>query len=126
MSDYLAKLQILNDNKDKIIADVRKINIKGDSQPKGNTWGNHSSKSKDKGVSKTQAQNLREYATRTESIDELLLYIQYQCVREKELKEPFEELSKLITANKDKGIEVIRYMLGIFARWVMIESKRSE
>ena len=76
------------------------------------------------GVSKTQAQNLREYAARTESIDELLLYIDYQCVRDRNLKAAGMKLAELIKKHKSKEIEVIRYMLGIFARWAMIESKR--
>jgi hypothetical protein len=36
------------------------------------------------------------------------------------------KLVELIKKYKSKDIEVIRYMLGIFARWVMIESKRGE
>jgi len=106
MSDFLNKLKVLNENKDEIIKEVRGISPQG--------------------VSKTQAQNLREYASRTESIDELLLYIDYQCVRDRNLKAAGMKLAELIKKHKSKEIEVIRYMLGIFARWVMIESRRGE
>lgn len=111
MSDFLAQLKVLNENKDKIIEEVRRISTLG--------------------VTKTQAQNLREYAAQTESIDEILLYIDYQCAREKkENRRRFTklmgELKALIITYKKKGIEVIRYMLGIFARWVMIESKKGD
>ncbi len=104
MSDFLDKLNVLNENKDKIIQEVRKISTVG--------------------VTKNQAQNLRESAVRTESIDELLLYIEYQCVRDRNLKQAGAQLAELIKRHKEKGIEVIRFMLGTFARWVMIESKR--
>lgn len=106
MSDFLDKLNVLNENKDKIIQEVRKISTVG--------------------VSKTQAQNLRENAARTESIEELLLYIEYQCVRDRNMKQAATQLAELIKRHKEKGIEFIRFMLGIFARWVMVESKRGE
>lgn len=107
MSDFLDKLKVLNENKDDIIKEVRGISTQG--------------------VSKNQAQNLRAYAVQTESIDELLLYIDYQCVRDWNLKPAWMKLAELIKKYKSKEIEVIRYMLGIFARWVMIEkSKKGE
>jgi hypothetical protein len=106
MSDLLDKLKVLNDNKDEIIKEVRGISTEG--------------------FTKNQAQNLRENAAQTESIEEILLYIDYQCARERKLKPAGTRLSELIKRHKDKGIDVIRYMLGIFARWVMIESKRGE
>lgn len=106
MNDFLDKLNILNQHKNEIIKEVREISTLG--------------------VTKTQAQNLREYAARTSSIDELLLYIDYQCVRDRNLKPAGVKLTELIKKHKSKEIEVIRYMLGIFARWVMIESKRGE
>jgi len=106
MSDFLNQLNVLNQNKDQIIKAVREINTQG--------------------VSKSQAQNLREYAAHTESIDELLLYIDYQCVRDKNLKAAGTRLTELIKNHRDKGIGAIRFMLGIFTRWVMIESKKGE
>jgi hypothetical protein len=106
MSDFLEELKTLNNNKDAIIGKVRQIGTLG--------------------VSKTQAQNLREYAAQTESIDEILLYLDYQCARDRNLKPAGEKLAGLIKNYKDKGIEVIRYLLGTFARWVIIESKRGE
>lgn len=110
MSDFIAQLKVLNENKDKIIEEVRGISTLG--------------------VTKTQAQNLRENAARTESIDEILLYIDYQCVRDRNLKAAGTRLSELIRSykdrDKDKAIVLVRYMLGIFARWVMIESKRGD
>jgi hypothetical protein len=106
MSDIINKLKVLNENKDDIIKQVRGISTQG--------------------VSKNQAQNLRAYAVQTESIDELLLYIDYQCVRDRNLKAAGMKLAELIKKYQSKEIEVIRYMLGIFARWVMIESKRGE
>jgi hypothetical protein len=102
-NEFIEKLKILNKAKDTIINEIRGI--------------------KSQGVSKTQAQNLREYAVQTSSIEEVLLYIDYQCARERTLKDPGQELRKLMEKYKDQGIEVIRYMLGIFARHVMIQSK---
>jgi len=110
MSDFISELNILNANKDKIIREVRAISTQG--------------------VTKTQAQNLRENAARTESIDEILLYIDYQCVRERNLKAAGSRLSELIKSYRDSeknnALVLVRYMLGIFARWVMIESKRED
>jgi len=110
MSDFLAQLKVLNESKDKIIEEVRGISTLG--------------------VTKTQAQNLRENAARTESIDEILLYIDYQCVRDRNLKAAGTRLSELIRCykdrDKDNAIVLVRYMLGIFARWVMIESRRGD
>lgn len=103
MSQFIEKLKTLNESKDTIITEIRGIESKG--------------------VTKTQAQNLREYAAQTGSIEEVLLYIDYQCARERTLKVPGHELRKLVEKHKRKGIEVIRYMLGIFARHVMIQSK---
>lgn len=106
MSDFIEKLETLNKDKEKIIKEVRAINTAG--------------------ISKTQAQNLREYSTRTQSIDEILLYIDYQCVRDRKLQDAGKRLTNLIEQYKGQGIEVIRYLLGTFARWVIIESKRGE
>lgn len=106
MSNLIDNLNNLDRNKDRIIEEVKGISTVG--------------------VSKTQAQNLREYAARTESIDELLLYIDYQCVRDRNLKPAGNRLAELIKHHKDKGIGVIRYMLGIFARWVIIQAKSGE
>jgi hypothetical protein len=106
MSDFIEKLEILNKNKDTIIEKVRQISTAG--------------------VSKTQAQNLREYSAQTQSIDEILLYLDYQCSRDRNLKPAGEKIAGLIKTHKDKGIDVIRYLLGTFARWVIIESKRGE
>lgn len=106
MSDLIEKLNILNQNKNAIIAEVKQISTAG--------------------VSKTQAQNLREYASQTVSIDEILLYIEYQCARDRNLKMAGEKLMDMIKKHKSKGIEIIRYLLGTFARWVLIESKRGE
>jgi len=106
MSDFISSLKVLNANKDNIIQDVRKISTQG--------------------VTKTQAQNLRENAARTDSIDEILLYIDYQCVRYRNLKSAGAQLSKLIKnykeRDKEHALELVRYLLGTFARWVMIES----
>ena len=102
-NEFIEKLKILNQVKDALITEVRGIESRG--------------------VSKTQAQNLREYAVQTNSIEEVLLYIDYQCARDRNLKEPGQELRKLMGKYKNRGIEVIRYMLGIFARHVMIQSK---
>ena len=106
MSDFIEKLEILNKNKNGIINKARQINTAG--------------------VSKTQAQNLREYSAQTQSIDEILLYLDYQCARDRNLKPAGEKLTGLIKEYQDKGIEVIRYLLGTFARWVFIERKREE
>lgn len=103
MSEFIEKLKTLNESKDTLIAEIRAINSMG--------------------VSKTQAQNLREYAVQTNSIEEVLLYIDYQCAREKSLKEPGHKLSELIKKHKTKGIEVIRYIMGIFSRHVMIQAR---
>ena len=108
MSNLIDNLNILNQNKDKIIEAIKRINTGA--------------------MTNTQAQNLREYAAQTESIDEILLYIDYQCARErKENREKFrklvESLKKVIIEYKPKGIGVIRYMLGIFARRVIIRGK---
>lgn len=112
MSDFIEKLEVLNQNKSDIIKAVREITTVG--------------------VSKTQAQNLREYSVQTQSIAEILLYIDYQMVRDRKLQDAGKKLSSLIEQYKnkireeDKLIELTRYMLGTFARWVMIESKRGE
>lgn len=112
MSDFIEKLEVLNQNKSQIIKDVREISTVG--------------------VSKTQAQNLREYSVQTQSIAEILLYLDYQMVRDRKLQDAGKKLSSLIEQYKNKikkeeiRIYVIRYMLGTFARWVMIESKQGE
>jgi len=106
MSNFIENLKNLNQNKDIIIKKIREIDTTG--------------------VSKNQAQNLREYSTQTQSIDEILLYIDYQSVRDRKLTNAVEKLKVLINDHKDKGIDVIRYLLGTFARWVIIESKRGE
>jgi len=106
MSDFIKKLETLNKEKETIIGSVRQINTGG--------------------VSKTQAQNLREYARQIESIDEIQLYLDYQCARDNKLQPAGEKLAVLIKNYKDKGIDVIRYLLGTFARWVLIESKKNE
>ncbi len=106
MSEFLEKLEILNPHKDAIIAEVKQISTTG--------------------VSKTQAQNLREYSVQTQSIDEILLYLDYQCARDKKLEPAGEKLKDMIKKYKAKGIYVIRYLLGTFARWVLIENKRGE
>jgi hypothetical protein len=106
MSEFLEKLEILNQHKDAIIAEVKQISTTG--------------------VSKTQAQNLREYSVQTQSIDEILLYLDYQCARDRNLKPAGEKLMDIIKKYKAKGIYVIRYLLGTFARWVLIEIKRGE
>jgi hypothetical protein len=106
MSEFLEKLEILNQHKDTIIAEVKQISTTG--------------------VSKTQAQNLREYSVQTQSIDEILLYLDYQCARDRNLKPAGEKIMDMIKKHKAKGIHVIRYLLGTFARWVLIESKRGE
>jgi hypothetical protein len=106
MSDFIEKLETLNKNKDTIIHEVKKIPTVG--------------------VSKTQAQNLREYAAQTQSIEEILLYIDYQCARYRNLKSAGLRLMDLIKRYKVHGIAVIRYILGTFARWVIIESKSGE
>ena len=105
MSDFIKKLETLNKEKKDIIGSVRQINTSG--------------------VSKTQAQNLREYARQIESIDEILLYLDYQCARDNKLKPAGEKLVVLIKNYKGKGIDVIRYLLGTFARWVLIQSKKN-
>ncbi len=104
MSQFIEKLKKLNESKDTIISEVCGIDSEG--------------------VTKTQAQNLKEYANQTGSIEEVLLYIDYQCARERNFKEPGQVLKEVVGLHKDKGIEVIRYMLGIFARHVMIQSKQ--
>jgi hypothetical protein len=106
MSEFLEKLEILDQHKNAIIAEVKQISTTG--------------------VSKTQAQNLREYSVQTQSIDEILLYLDYQCARDSNLKPAGEKLMDMIKKYKTKGIHIIRYLLGMFARWVMIESKRGE
>jgi hypothetical protein len=107
MSDFIKKLTELNKNKEGVIQDIRRISTDG--------------------VSKTQAQNLREYAVKTDFIDEVLLYIEYQCARDKKMQKAGKELKELIQKKyKDKDIDVIRYMLGMYARLVMIKSKQGE
>ncbi|MGD2089713.1 MAG: hypothetical protein PVH61_26290 [Candidatus Aminicenantes bacterium] len=109
MSDLIKTSEILDtEKKNKIIRDVRQIEIKTEL--------------------KTQAQNLRELSTKTESIEEILLYLEYQCAREKKwkLNDVGAKLKQKINEYKNDDIEVIRYLLGTFARWVLIESKRGE
>ena len=107
MSDIIKELKILKpEKKNDIITNVRRITI-GE-------------------ATKTQAQNLREYSKKTESIEEILLYLEYQCIREKKLKHAGLQVINLIKKYKGDGIDVIRYLLGTFARWVIIESKRGE
>jgi hypothetical protein len=106
MSDLLDKLKVLNENKDEIIKKVREIEI-GE-------------------ITTTQAQNLREYAAHTESIEEILLYIEYQNARERKFAKAGPLLIKYIKNYQSKGIDIIRYMLGIFARWVIIKTRRGD
>lgn len=103
MNEYIKSLENLNKYKDAIIREIRDISTNG--------------------VSKTQAQNLREYATQTRSADEMLLYLQYQMAREKSLQSAGNQLAVLIKRYKPNGMVVIRYLLGTFARWVMIQDK---
>jgi hypothetical protein len=102
-NEFIEKLKILNKAKDTIINEIRGI--------------------KSQGVSKTQAQNLREIAVQSSSIEEVLLYVDYQSARNKIPKDVGRELRRLIEKHKNEGIEIIRYMLGVFARHVMIQSK---
>lgn len=103
MSDLIKNMVTLSQNKDAIIKKIKEIDTAG--------------------VSKTQAQNLREYAAQTQSIEEILLYIEYQCARERRLQDAGDKLTKMITDYQREGIDVIRYILGTFARWVLIKSK---
>lgn len=104
MSDFLDRLSKLKDNKDDIIKKVKEIEI-GE-------------------LTTTQAQNLREYAAKTDSIEEILLYIEYQNAREKKFRIAGPKLINLIKSYQIKDIEIIRYMLGIFTRWVIIKSRK--
>ena len=112
MSNFIKKLEVLNQNKEQINRAIREIPTVG--------------------VSKTQAQNLREYSVQTQSIDDILLYIDYQMVRDRKLQDAGKKLMGLIEKYREKIkdneilIDMIRYMLGTFARWVMIESKKGE
>jgi len=113
MNEYIEKLTFLADHKEEIIDDVRKI--------------------KDvEGYSKSQAQNLREYSTRTPSVKDLILYIDYQCARfdkykftsaSKQLKDYIEDYEKKYSPY---GIEAIRHMLGAFTRLVIINEKNKK
>lgn len=105
MSDLIKKMETLSQNKDAIIKKIREIDTAG--------------------VAKNQAQNLREYSMQTQSIEEILLYIEYQCAREPKLRNAGETLKSMIKDYRDKvkDIDVIRYILGTFARWVLIKSK---
>jgi len=109
MSDLYKKMEILNEKKkDNIIKDIMDIPIEVINNKLA--------------VSSTQAQNLREYATRTDSIEEILLYIKYQCVREGKMKNAGNKLEDLIDKKyRNDGIEAIRFMLGVFARHVKIK-----
>jgi CO dehydrogenase/acetyl-CoA synthase gamma subunit (corrinoid Fe-S protein) len=102
MSQLVEKIKNLNLHKDMIIKDIREIKSTG---------------------SNTQARNLQEYAAKTDSIEEILLYIDYQCARDKKMLTQGRELKNLVEKYKDKGIDVIRYLLGIFARYVLIQTK---
>jgi len=106
MNEFIKDLNALNAVKDDIIKAVIEIETKG--------------------FSKTQAQNFREYSTKTTSIEELKLYLDYQCARDRKLKQAVGNLKKIIDNYKDKGIHVTRYILGTFARHVIINSKRWE
>jgi predicted ThiF/HesA family dinucleotide-utilizing enzyme len=128
-NEFIEKLKILDEAKDTIITEIQCIQTIA--------------------ITKTQAQNLREYAVQTNSIEEILLYIDYQYARNlknekakdpqkrKENKEynynlkcAINDLKKCIyyyknkyPAQKEAALEIVRYLLGIFARHVMIQSK---
>ena len=102
-NQFIEKLKILNEVKDDIIKEIQRI--------------------KPKDISKTQAQNLRESAVQTGSIEEVLLYIDYQCAKKKIPKDSGRELMTLIEKHKAEGIEIIRYMMGVFARHVIIQNE---
>jgi hypothetical protein len=128
--EFIEKLKILNQVKDTLIKEIQIIQTIA--------------------ITKTQAQNLREYASQTDSIEEVLLYIDYQCVRNlksekvsdqkkrnenkkynESLRKTSQDLKKCIefykaeySANKEAVLEIVRFALGVFARHVMIQSKQ--
>lgn len=106
MSDFFKQIKEFNDLKDELIEEIRKIPTEG--------------------VSNSQAQNVREYSVRTNSIEEIKLYLKYQMSREKELIKAGNILNKLIEDYKDKGIDAVRYIMGTFARCVAINEKLGE
>ncbi len=127
--EFIEKLKIMDQVKDAVVTEIKGIQTKA--------------------ITKTQAQNLREYASQTSSVEEVLLYIDYQCVRNlksekvkdpkkskenKEyndsLKQTSNDLKKFIesyknkySTNKEVALEIVRYAMGIFTRHVMIQSK---
>ena len=127
--EFIEKLKIMDQEKDAVVTKIKGIQTKA--------------------ITKTQAQNLREYASQTSSIEELLLYIDYQCTRnlksekdkdpkkrkEKQeyndnLKQTSNDLKKCIESYKNKysskkevALEIVRYAMGIFTHHVMIQSK---
>ena len=107
MSEFLEELKIIEPKKkDTIITEVKQVIVETDL--------------------KTQAQNLREYSTKTESIEEILLYLEYQCARDKKWIDIGDKIINLVKKHREDGIEVIRFLLGVFARWVIIQSKKND
>ena len=109
MNEYIANLTFLAGHKEEIIADVRKLTDV-------------------EGYNTSQAQKLREYSTRTQSVKDLILYIDYQCARSdkpkflsasKQLKEYIEGYEKKYSPY---SIEAIRNLLGAFA-WLVVISE---
>jgi len=128
-NEFIERLKVLDEVKDAVITEIQAIQTKV--------------------ITKTQAQNLREYASQTSAIEEVLLYIDYQCARNLKsdkvndpqkrkqnkvyndnLRQTSNDLKKCIEYYKNKYhtkkevvLEIVRYAMGIFARNVMIQSK---
>jgi len=112
MHKVIEKIKFIDENKEEIINDVRKI-------PDVN------------GYSKSQAQNLREYSAKTQSIRDIILYIDYQCARFNS-NDKFNNASKRLMKHiyeyerkyQTYAIDAIRYLLGAFARLVIIKTEK--
>lgn len=103
MNETIERLKILDKNKDDIIKKINEL--------------------KPEKFSKSQAQNLLAYSIQTNSVNEVLLFLEYQMARNKDLGETGIELKGLIEEKKESGIEVIRYLLGMFTRKVVIAER---
>ncbi len=103
---YLDRIIKLNQLKDPIIKEVRAVDFKG--------------------FSNTQAQDFREHAMQTVSVQEILLYLDYQMARNINLRKPGAALRQLVVKYNPKGIDVIRYLMGTVVRQVTIQNTQLE
>lgn len=114
MNETIERLKILDKNKDDIIKKINEL--------------------KPEKFSKSQAQNLLAYSIQTNSVNEVLLFLEYQMAKdtkreggkkelsddEKKLIENWKDLKLLVEDYKGSSIEVIRYLLGMFTRRLVI------